>query len=944
MHYLDTGDIFAGYKIIAMCGKGASGVVYLAEDPVGRKVVLKIVESFLYSERELDGLRNYMMISGDHQGLLRIYHIGKEDNRIYYTMEAADNILDNGNYLPATLGNRFRLNERFTPEEAVDIMRELLAGLKFMHQANLIHRDIKPDNIIFVGGRAKLSDPGLVAKAGASVTFAGTIGFIPPEAFDQEMKPSPATDIYAIGKVFYCMTTGYSPGQYPQLPMDMRVEVCRQLYPALNRMCNRNPSKRFKDVDELLKNLPEKMEPPNFFERTRERFRIWKQLNRECYRRIIFVIIFFTVLAAAALCFSKVYQERQEKLALLQKAETEKFLALNSSRREMLDFQLQIYFPEIYPVFQQKFGALNEAYGKNNYSESSRLSRELWDLLDFTARKNMPEIPGKSGVFKADFNAAGAAHSFLDTPIAEYLDKEISTDFRKKLKAHEDRLYPHWSGVRCGVEWINIQNYYAPMSFVPAGAVRMDHSGEVVKIPYHFWISQKEMVHEQFTRILNIAPQLSPFSNTPIERCIWNDVLFFCYIKTLDWRDSGVLPPGYIVRPPTEEEWEYAAKNAWLGKDDTPFEKRTFFKKNSGNRTHPSGALLPNKLGLYDIYGNVREMAVLKNVEDGAQNSVVTRGGSFMTAAEKQCYGRIFQLKMQNIPYDAGFRIVFAPGTLDFFDKHFYRTDNAGFFRDRGKVFEAFGGNLGSLDWEKSRKLCSLLGGRLAEFEDQAQLELINKKITLAGLWQTCIGGKKIDGKWHWLHSGKEINFGSWQKSRNNEKDDRLAFYSKYLSPVKDNAVGVFLCEWDEKDFEKRNEQLKTLKKLPFESDRFVYKDKMYILFNCNLLWYTAQRICETLGGNLASLDTPELQEFVKKRVAEKTQRQVLLGGYAKRNDFFWLSGKKAEITLKKDKDSPIPTQNRNFIALKDGTFYNCQYGQSFLAEFPASSFSAASL
>jgi hypothetical protein len=118
----------------------------------------------------------------------------------------------------------------------------------------------------------------------------------------------------------------------------------------------------------------------------------------------------------------------------------------------------------------------------------------------------------------------------------------------------------------------------------------------------------------------------------------------------------------------------------------------------------------------------------------------------------------------------------------------------------------------------------------------------------------------------------------------------------------------------------------------------------MYILFDCTLLWYTAQRICETLGGNLASLDTPELQEFVKKRVVKKTPNMVLLGGYAKREDFFWLSGKKVEITLKKDKDAPIPARNNNFIGFKNGEFYNCNYAQLFLAEFPVSSFSATSL
>ena len=939
MQILKPGEMFAGYKIAALCGKGAFGVVYLVEDPAARKVILKVIESALYSERELEGLRNYMQISGEHPGLLRIFHLGKEGNGIYYTMEAADNCRQDDGYLPATLGNLFRLNQRQTPDDAVRIIRELLAGLKVMHDANLIHRDIKPDNIIFVNGQAKLSDPGLVAEAGQSVTFAGTLGFIPPEAFEKEMKPDPAADIYAIGKVFYCMITGYSPGQYPQLPVDMRVEVCRQLYPALNRMCNRNPSKRFKNIDEFIKNLPEKMEAPNIFERIQENFRSWKHLNRELYRKIQQSAFLVILLTAVGIYGWQCYQKRHAEQELLWKKQTENFLALNKERPEMVAFQMQIYRPEMFQEYLKLNSALQKAYQEKVWKKADESSRRLHALLDTAARKLLPEIPEKNGDFKRDFDIAGAAHSFLDTPLAQYLDKEILLKFNEKLKAHEKRLYPNWGGVRCGIEWNSMQEYYAPMSFVPAGAVKMEHSGEIVKIPYHFWICQKEMCHEQYTRILSIAPQFSVYSNTPVERCVWNDVLFYCRLKTEMWQESGILPPGYIVRPPTEAEWEYAAQNAWLGKDDTPFEKRAFTKSNSKNRTWPSGSLEPNKLGVYDIYGNVREM-VVPHAEPKLQNSIITRGGSFLKGSEKRCHHRKPHLKMQNIHYDAGFRIVIAPGTMEFFEKHFYRTGVPARVRSRGKVYEAIGGNLGSLYWEKSQKICDLLGGRLAEFEDKTQMDFVRKEVMLAGKWNTFAGGELINGKWRWRHSGKIIDWGNWRQSRNKQGEDKLAFNRGIWVPVKEQKSGVFLCEWDEKDYEKRNAHLKTSEKLPFEVIRFAYNGKMFVLFNCNLVWYAAQRVCELLGGRLACPDTPESSEYIRKKLAGYDQFNILLGGYRKWNDWYWLSGKKATVQPQRDKDQPIPTQNQNFITLRQGVFYNSQYGGLFLGEFPESSFS----
>ncbi len=222
--FLKAGDIFSGCEILAQCGKGSFGIAYLAKNPIGQKIVIKVISSSRSSERELKGLRNYMQVSGKHPNLLHIYHIGEIPEGFYYIMEAADDCGENGIYRPATLGNLFRSRKRFTPEEAISITRDLLAGVEVMHKSNLIHRDIKPDNIIFVNGRAKLSDPGLVIEAGQSASFAGTLGFLPPEALNGECNDQRG-DLYAIGKVFYCMVTGFQPKQYPELPLDMRLEV-----------------------------------------------------------------------------------------------------------------------------------------------------------------------------------------------------------------------------------------------------------------------------------------------------------------------------------------------------------------------------------------------------------------------------------------------------------------------------------------------------------------------------------------------------------------------------------------------------------------------------------------------------------------------------------------------------------------------------------------------
>ena len=231
--FLKKGDLFSGCEILARCGQGTYGITYLARNPIGRKIVIKVTAVPRYTDRELKGLRNYMQVSGSHPNLLQIFHIGDSPEGFYYTMEAADNCSLTGNYLPATLGNLLRQGKRFSPDEAVTILRGLLAGIDTMHRHGLIHRDIKPDNIIFVNGTPKLSDPGLVISEGENATFAGTPGFMPPEMLTQETPADRQSDLYALGKVFYCMVTGTPPKLYPEFPDTMGISFRRQLFPVL---------------------------------------------------------------------------------------------------------------------------------------------------------------------------------------------------------------------------------------------------------------------------------------------------------------------------------------------------------------------------------------------------------------------------------------------------------------------------------------------------------------------------------------------------------------------------------------------------------------------------------------------------------------------------------------------------------------------------------------
>ena len=251
-----SGDEFCGCRLLQRCGSGSYGEVWLAEDAVGTRVALKILFHHNdYSDRELKGLRNYK--DCNHPNLLKIRYVEISGERICYTMDAADDLNHGaGDYLPDTLANRLNRSGRLDGNELTAMLNGLLDGLEELHKKGLVHRDIKPDNILWVNGRATLADAGLIANNGAN-SLCGTPGFLSPDVLAG--KPAEASDdFYALGKVIYCALTGLDVSEYPGLPPEMTISVDAELNRILRVCC----SKTVTTSAEIRKILAEKKGKP----------------------------------------------------------------------------------------------------------------------------------------------------------------------------------------------------------------------------------------------------------------------------------------------------------------------------------------------------------------------------------------------------------------------------------------------------------------------------------------------------------------------------------------------------------------------------------------------------------------------------------------------------------------------------------------------------------
>ena len=201
------GRLVAGrYRIIALLGKGGMGEVYRADDlTLGQGVALKFLpEEATRDEVLLERFRNEVRIARrvSHPNVCRVYDVGEVDGHAFFTMEYVDG---------EDLASLLRRIGRLPQDKAIEIARQLCAGLAAAHAKGVLHRDLKPANIMLDGrGQVVVTDFGLAGLNdqihGADIR-SGTPAYMSPEQLTGK-EVTPRSDIYALGLVLYEIFTG----------------------------------------------------------------------------------------------------------------------------------------------------------------------------------------------------------------------------------------------------------------------------------------------------------------------------------------------------------------------------------------------------------------------------------------------------------------------------------------------------------------------------------------------------------------------------------------------------------------------------------------------------------------------------------------------------------------------------------------------------------------
>ena len=277
------------HELLRPIGRGSYGEVWLARNVMGTLRAVKVVRRAHFDndrpyEREYLGIQKFEPISRSHEGLVDILQVGRNDAEgyFYYVMELADDAeverekggkgagendasvtdlsppfpfspllpFSPATYIPRTLRGEISRRGRLPVDECIALGLSLARALAHLHAQGLVHRDVKPSNIIFVGGVPKLADIGLVTDVSEARSYVGTEGFIPPEG-----PGTPAADLYSLGKVLYEASTGKDRQDFPEPLTNLGDQPDKdpllELNAILHKACATDPRQRYQSAEEL---------------------------------------------------------------------------------------------------------------------------------------------------------------------------------------------------------------------------------------------------------------------------------------------------------------------------------------------------------------------------------------------------------------------------------------------------------------------------------------------------------------------------------------------------------------------------------------------------------------------------------------------------------------------------------------------------------------------
>jgi len=262
---------FGRYEVVKEIGHGAMGTVYLGKDTVGhRNVAVKTLKPAGVDEQEIEDMKARFFREAEsakhlaHPAIVKVYDAGEERGTAYFAMELLDGV---------TLRDFCAKRGLLAVKRAVEIAAFVADALAYAHAKNVVHRDVKPENIMILSnGDVKITDFGVAKLLDVTQTQSGVVlgtpNYMSPEQLIGQ-KVDGRSDLFSLGVVFYELLTGARPfqakniaemlrlhiGHTPPAPSTIRAEVPPSVDAIALRALQRDLAERYQNGEQMAKDF-----------------------------------------------------------------------------------------------------------------------------------------------------------------------------------------------------------------------------------------------------------------------------------------------------------------------------------------------------------------------------------------------------------------------------------------------------------------------------------------------------------------------------------------------------------------------------------------------------------------------------------------------------------------------------------------------------------------